>query len=631
MSLVGEAAKKLDRYTALFHKQRGKSATESQEYKRLQQFYQSRLAHQIDDSILGKWILALAQQTAPKVLPKLIGPEQQPSQLEHVYVDLEAVKKDLEYELFFVRKSNGTRFFHPRLLRNLKLTCDFANRGEGNDLLIDLSLWQDRYFQGAALEILHAVKVRLDQFYKRALKCKESELVMMINKAIMSLMLASYPENRIKDLPGKSCKDYFIDFLGFLTELLTSHDYHKIITYPPKQAGEWRFVLLSLSHALCRSLYTNVHRFQAFLPELQQLILHAHHDKEAKNQTKTNSKADISEGMAKDYSAMSKIVKRHPSGSMGKILDAIDRGTRSFDPVSQGNIPNYLFTITVGERRISNLHIPTPTVQEYINKVSVLDQFRSFLRSYAETYPHGKHLLINLQDRTAWREHQRCSALEGLLTHGDFQSTLTVTTLAKETEFYEQLPPYDKEHEASLFIHHFLDQLEGESSGYFFMPMHRNEIIHDFAPKAMKLIHKVFFGGRNILPQTSRLDFIEIFDLFLILKIIDCVRPDSISLTCKDGVDTSSGCNILLYSLIKMIQGDPITAADREYITMQLFAPAILIRERLMVQNRFQRTLSAIKAIELVYNDLGAQKFSDTIRAEFSLLYKGPILQASCK
>jgi hypothetical protein len=80
-----------------------------------------------------------------------------------------------------------------------------------------------------------------------------------------------------------------------------------------------------------------------------------------------------------------------------------------------------------------------------------------------------------------------------------------------------------------------------------------------------------------------------------------------------------------------MMSGEPITEDDRKLINMMLYAPSILIRERLPIASRFQRMISTLKTMELVYKELGNKAFADTIREEFGSLFKGAILRSSSK
>ena len=98
MVLVGEAAKKLDRFTNLFNvKTKQHKVTEWKEYKQLQDFYLSKIARHVDEGVISKWIYALAKRRFMLNSPSSISAEKS-LQAKHVFVDLEAVKKDEEYD-----------------------------------------------------------------------------------------------------------------------------------------------------------------------------------------------------------------------------------------------------------------------------------------------------------------------------------------------------------------------------------------------------------------------------------------------------------------------------------------------------------------------------------------------------
>lgn len=111
MLIVGEAAKKIDRYTDLFHTRHVHSILETREYKQLQNFYRKTISGTIDEALLGKWILGLTERAFHE--REKIMLEEKLLDTKHVYVDMDSVKNDSEYELFFIRKEDGSRFFHP--------------------------------------------------------------------------------------------------------------------------------------------------------------------------------------------------------------------------------------------------------------------------------------------------------------------------------------------------------------------------------------------------------------------------------------------------------------------------------------------------------------------------------------
>lgn len=629
MVLVGEAAKKLDRYTSLFKETKQHSIMQLKEYKKLQEFYLTHIDRIVDEGVLGKWILGLTKRAMSKKKDiTLVG--KLPPETRHVFVDLEAVKKDTEYELFFIRKEDGSRFFNPRLIRNIKLVCDFENIFgplADNDPLIDLHVWQDRSMQSAARSILRSLGSLTNRFYRDSARFREREIVVALNNALMALMLCSNPRNLTKNLPMKSSYDYFLDFLRYLHEALQSPDYHKSITYPQKVSKLGR-TLLHMVHALSKGYYVSMLRFHDFNSMVSSLIQEANSSRSEEHLNAAQAKHEIWSRLAGDYAAMVKLMKRHPNGPLDKVLNVLEEGSyQAFDPEAQLNLPSQLYAIGAGDHRIMNLHIPAPTHQEYINKVKVIELFKAFLRSISKDHFHKKHLLINLQDRTSWREHSRCHSLENLTNHDEFNENIAVVTLAKDTEFYHQMPPYHQNNHAEVFLKSFKEHLGDESSGYFFTPQIKKAISGGFIDGVFAAIHRIFFSNKNILLRDHRLDFIEIFDLFLTLKLLDIVKPDSFSLTCKDGVDIGASSSALIFAFMKMLNQGEFSQADWQQLNTLIYTPALIVRERMMLPDRFNRMLNALKTIEYVYQEHGPEMFAKIIREAFGSYYKGAILE----
>lgn len=639
MVLVGDAAKKIDSYAAHFKNRN--SVTHLKEYKQLNDFYLKRIAHQMDEKIIGKWILALSQQTLNRQKELLEQKELsvRTASLEeaphHLFVNLEAVKKDSEYELFFIRKEDGSLFFSPRILRNIKLICDFSGAETANDPIVDMPLWTDFQMHTAAKVILHSIHELTEQFYHEAFKFRHRELVASLHKCLLALYLSANPRILKSELPlpgenQKNCRNYFVDFLSFLHEALHSSDYHKMIAYPENEKGkELNHLLCELLHTICRTLYLSLHRFHDFDATLQGLIASAEEGRSPENIEHFSGKKTICHVIENQFAALAKLFKHHSKGPLSKTLTAIQDGfSHSFDPMTQLNLPSQLYAIAMRGHKIVNLHLPSPTTQEYIHRVNVLDEFKGFLRSCMTDYPHHKHLIINLQDRTSWREHFRSSALEDLRIN-DFDKSIVVATLAKDTEFYHQLPPYHQENHAEIFFKHLITHLGDENSGYYFPSTIKSMILKDFAEGAMSAIHRIFFSNKNILIKDHRLNFIEIFDLFLTLKLIDTVNPNSFSLTCKDGVDISSTSNALMFIFLKLLGKEQVDKEAWNQFNRILYSPAILIRERVVLKERFERMLEALKVIEFVHHELGHDLFAKIIQEAFGRFYKNPIFAST--
>lgn len=627
MILVGEAAKKIDKYTAIFQQTHGKKITELKEYRQLQEFYLSRIARKVEDGQIGKGLLALTQRTwtskAPSKPHKILH-------AKHVFIDLESVKKDTEYELFFLRKEDGTRFFNPKLIRNIKLVCDFGDYFSGTkvkvDPLEDIQLWLDRGFQIAAKKIIETMGSRLNRFYHDADKYKNRELVECLNKAIIALLLCANPQNLLRESGVKSCSTYFADFQYFLRKAFNLRDYQRMISLPELAQDKMAQNLLETIHSLTAAIFENLQVYQELQPYIQGIINQA-------RETYPHPEAghvhiSLHTALKKDYTAVQKLLKTHSNRPLVKILDLIEDGDHmAFDPILQHNLPNQLYEISVQENKILHLRIPCPTSQDAIQKAVILDEFKGFLRRRKAERFSLKHLMINFQDRTSWKEHFRSIALEEIQNLDEFKDLLVVVTLPKDTEFYHQDVPYAQDNHANAFITHFKEHIMDENAGFFYVESIA-EKLKPFIDGAIHGIHTIFFSGKNILLREHRLDFIELFYCFLTLKLLEMTGSGSFSFTCKDCVDVGSSASAQLYVFMKLIGSDELSERDIGRINMLLYSAPLLVRERSMLPERFNRFHSVVKLLESAREQWGNENFASTIRDAFGTLYTSPMLQA---
>ncbi len=635
MVLVGEAAKKLDKYTALFHEIQMQSVTQSKEYKELQEFYLGKISRSIDEGVLGKWILALTKSSIEKRPSLKLTGERKNPEVNRVFVDLESVKRDTEYELFYIRKEDGSRFFNPRLIRNIKLVCDFGNyfgQTKQEDPLLDLHVWQDRYLHNVAKKMTKDLRPTFDRFYQDVGRYKENPLVGMVCNCIMAIMLASNPAHLWNHTPKKYCLDYFCDFQHFLREALRSREYQKFIKTPPKVTDRVAQTVVKTINNICRALYLNLPAFNSIASSIKHVMIQSIDSLSEEQQKKEESASSISTRLARDYTALQKAVRNHPNGPLNKVLSVIQDGRyQAFDSLFQLNLPQNLFNLSHENHAIHMLRLPAPTHQEFIHKVHVTEEFKGFLRSHSEHLNEGKHLLINLQDRSSWREFYRSKALEELQNSEEFGHAITIATLAVDSDFYQQLTPYHEDNKYETFKAHFKEQIKDEMCGFYFPSEIQRKIGDKWINDTMDNIHKVFFEGKNVLPRERRLDFIELFYLFLEMKMVDIVNPSSLSFTCKDGIDIGIVNTSLLYLFLKIINGQSFEEEEIDFINTMVHAPALSVRERLVLPERFNRMVSAIRLVEGVRNEMGPMEFSKLIHDTFHENYQSKILHSKAK
>lgn len=634
MVLVGEAAKKLDKYTQIFHQTQ--KVSDLKEYRQLQEFYRTKIARKIEEGVINKWILGLTLgkgKTGREITFKVATkPTEKWRETQHAFVDLETVKKDIEYELFFIRKEDGSRFFSPRVLRNIKLVCDFGSYfGERKELdpLEHVKLWYDRTVHICAKEIIKFVGNRLDHFFHEVRKVKDHEVVQLLNKSLLALMMSSHAQNLLRHNPIKSCAEYFQDFQGFLREALKNSIYQKWMVHPPKESNQLALDLIDLTQTLCQAIYAHLRGLEEMNPVIQELIQDSLSLIPRDQLEEMQKSRKIGERLSIEYAAMSRLLKHHPNGPLLKVVEILEEDAyHFFDPLLQHNIPNQLYDLYTHDKRYAFLRVPSPIDQELINKAMVNQEFLAFLHSYAQGAVPRKHLLINLQDRTSWREHARCIALEELQLQPELENTIDVVTLTTDTDFYHQLNPYHQINHAHLFKEQFKELLLDENAGYFFPSRINKRELSVFIDQAFEVIHRLFFSSKNVLVRENRLDFIEIFYVLLQLKLVEWLHPDSVSLTCKDAIDTGEAYSAEIFAFLKLVHQQEWTDADWHYLNFMLYAPALLIRERIMLPERFNRMQSALKVVDNARYEMGIENFRKRAEKELGSLFNTSILQS---
>jgi hypothetical protein len=576
MQLADEAVDKVGKYTDIFKESVSKEEP-IPEFQQLQQFY------------LSKIVTTAKKEKPEEAWEKEAEKKEEAAALDierQALKDLESVRSDHEYELFYINKEDGMPFFNPNLLRHIRMVGNFDESLAPEDAespLERLDVVLDRDFHTSAKEILKDAGHQLEEFYKDALKYKESEAVASLNKAVMALMLAANPRNLIHNNPGKHCDGYFIDFQTYLRETLQADDYRKFLATSPDSLDPFFRSFLKVAHLLCGLLFLRVGAHADILGFLQKLV------------EKEKGLPSFWETLMRIDHAIRSELKRFPSGPLLKILEAFreEREKEGFDPILQKNPPSQLFAISSDNMHMTFLHLPCPVHQEFIDKAEVVGEFKGFLR-----YMGGKkHLLVNLQDRTSWKEHNRSLRIEELPKEAEFGTNLIVMTLAKNTEFYHQSQDYAAVDDAKAFCAQLKEQVEsGEQCGFYFPSHFQSEKI---AAPIIDMVHDRFFEKKPVLTRRERLDFIEIFYFFLLLRILDKEQPDSASFTCKDAIDTGAAQSAAFYGFARMLSRDtPWSEEDKNFFLFSLYAPALLVRHRPIDSQRLLRTVSALGHFE---------------------------------
>jgi len=613
MVLVGEAAKKVDKYTRVFIGANVGSIKETKEFRDLWGFYERKIAPIAVQESLTKWIreipLTLIEEASKEKGKKPVS--------EHLFIDLDTVKKDSEYELFFIRKENGTRFFNPRLLRNIKLVCNFEEyfqEGAKAESLKELKLFRDIWARQIARNVVRQNWHLIDTFVKAAKRAYNEEIVSLTYRAIVALMLAANQAGGIKEL-AKSASSYLTDFLRFLRSLLTAQDFQRTITYPPKHPDAIQNKVVELVQHLCKQLYSGFHLTQDSQDLINELIT-----KGKLEQQIEPVDGSLAAKMAVDYDALLHAMSHYSHVPLLHVIESLqDFDITGYDPLYFQNMPTCIFDLFPKGKKVAILRVPSPTTQEYINKAQVSEEFKAFLRAE----PDKEHLIFDLQDRTSLKEHARSHALEELQKKPEFAKSLSVVSMTKDSDFYHQVGPYEELNQATMFIDHLLEHVSSENSGYYYPQKVHKALFSGFAKKLAHVIHKVFFAEKNVLTRHARLDFIELFYTLIQLKVLEVVQPDMVSFSCKDAIDIGMPASCELFLLLKLLNIRPVSASEEEYLKVLLYYPAISYRGRLLFPDRFSRINNMTKLLETTIEEQGG-----AIAKELAPLYSRDILNA---
>ncbi len=578
MSLVSESAVIFDRYLAFRTRRKEISVTERPEYQDLMYYYQHRFSKQMKSK--------QEEYEAPA----------------EALVDVEAVKRDRDYELFYLRKEDGGVYYNTDIIRNLKTSIDFSiDSGDTleEDPLLKIRAMQDRDLQASAGQILSGCHEEIEDFYKLSKKLENHQWSSSLRMALIALFLAANPRNLIQNTIGKSCLQYYEDFHGFLRQTLRTVEYQRVIAYPPDSSDKVSHALLHLTHTLCYWFFTR-------LGGVKQEVIGLVH----RTMRKGEKEAALPKGETiwnqciYDDEKFRTEMGHFPNGPLFKIFDLVRESKDEdklipFDPIGQQNLPMRLFDIRCRALQVRMIRLPSPTSQVMINKVDVLEEFKGYLRFFSKESKQKKHLLTNFQDRTSWKEFARFKALDQLQTNAEFKKNFDVVTLPKSTDFYHQNYEYFNMDQAKEFLSSFIAQFDApEECGFSFPSALKPEQLSSFVKQAIPLIHQEFFASSKKLTRKQREDFIEIFYQFFLLKLIDWFEPEVMSFTCKDALDTSASAQATFFAFIQLFNRSFDQREEVDFFRWLMYAPALFVRERPVDVERFNRALSALEAFD---------------------------------
>lgn len=487
---------------------------------------------------------------------------------------MEVVKGDLYYELFYIRKSDGSRFFSPRLGSELHDSIDLDLLEEGDSSLAPVLSFKEMYDS----DVQHLCEVALE-------RCKESinaflrgdfaggrlaHIALALRKSIMAAVLCARKKNTLLNVPVKSSSYYFKDVLFFLRKVVSDSLFLEICKEPN---GELERSVVSLANALCHAFVmrqaADHSSFSIITDLLERGALKA---------------GEVDQSLVGEYSAFNVELSRYLHGPLilaWDFLGEVDE-EQIFDPWIYGYLPSCLGKWTTPEHETAFLRMPSPTMQSHVGRAVVGGEFIGFLRGD----PYQSHLLINFQGKEQEGAAARTEALEALVKEKSFKGQLHLAHLPKECAMYNIeagfASPTGRYSKASSLI-------EAAAMACRLSESLSSRVGSDIALEAFHLAHKHFTSGKKGLEIEERRALLDGGYLLLILRLIRELSPSSVSIACKDGVDKTGVHCALMASLMHHLQAGP--SAHKLHILQRrlIFEVPMIIRERAMASSDFER------------------------------------------
>lgn len=609
--MVGEAAEEITRSSNLFrYAYKGCDELDNLLYshhlkkKRFSVKSNTRLAKKVEGVRQTLW------GSSEKVLCPRARVEHQ--SVNDVLLSIEDIKRDYPYELLYLKRDDGTRFFENKVGNLIKLDGAYRDYEQqefiGNDPFTKVRVWHDRGLCSISEHMLNRINEYVSEFYRQYPRYKEHAIVQDTHFMLMALKLSAQRQLLLENSPKKSCYEYFLDFLHYLRQVLQSRDYQNYINHPPKKGSFFCYVL-DFIHTLCFILYTREEEGSdsaEVIEEIEQL---------APKSNKKRKKATLTEEMSSRYQALSEVVSSFPNGPLFKMLDYLQTNfNQTYDPIQHINLPQRLFNLSIADKEVALLRLPSPTSQEYVSKAELVPEFIGFLRAYQQDSFQRKHLMVNLQGRLNWLERARSQSIEELQRDGELSHSITVLSLVQDSDFVHQRGPYTNLQNANTFMRLLLEKVRQEEGQYFLPKAIQKQLNSTKLKQIANFVHRFAFEKKSELMQKERQCFIEMFYFICMTRLLVSESPNSFSFTCKDAVDHGMARSFLFYTASKLlVEMEQVEFKDVKRVWELMLSPSLLVRERVLslpIYESCMQTVAFFQDLNSQLNDNEALKNS---------------------
>jgi len=509
----------------------------------------------------------------------------------HGIRNLDVIRKDSDYELFYIKDEEGLNHFSKNLLRHAQLLGTFDElftSFQGEDPFIKLHYIDDRMMQKRALAIRSEMAPRIDYFFKEGFRFKKQPFVALSCHLIYALFLASYPALVLQNEPEKACFEYFNDLERFLVQLITRPEFFRK-NYNLEQTSDKGLaaaermvsgIIASYYFSKNGSIDLAEHLYQ-FVPRLT---------------LEGFSPFSFFDRLL-DYDRLLRgYLLGFPSGPLMKALDFIreEQKVNEFAPL-RNLLPQQLYTLQINEKPLTQMALGSPTMQKSIAFAEIDPLFMPLL----DQLQGQKSLLIDLEDFHDPHAKARLKAVLEIEKEG-----LEIVNIPRKGLYYSQGDVYSFYDSSEEFVSVLMEQLDPEGAY-----VRSGLIKRDFKAMAA-FVHTHFFEGKPSLTLRERLNFIELFHLFMIVKLIEEKNPDNLMIVCKDGIDHANAVSLSLYALVALVNSENLLNAQTfDFFIGELYGPAMIKRNRPVFEESLVRMYGALSLLYAhIHRDFGLIK-----------------------
>jgi hypothetical protein len=261
------------------------------------------------------------------------------------------------------------------------------------------------------------------------------------------------------------------------------------------------------------------------------------------------------------------------------------------DSLRSGDVPSRLFSIDIGDKRADIIRTPNTTFKSG-EKLDIFPEFRSYLEALLKKGK--KHLYFNYMQRHADNPTP-------FLEEMDLNPELAIDfiSIARNSPFYKQDPPYDLLSEAAAFKQTFFEELflPPSDSHYYWTKSLDIESWKISAKAILEQVHQDYFFNQRSFSIDERRAFIDIAHMKMARQLIELLQPDIVNLTCHVSIDRGPTAMALLYIDLLLEQQGTLFPEEFDTIATLVYGPGALIRNRSIDPNHHRRFIQAAKRL----------------------------------